>query len=301
MRALVTGATGFVGSRLARALAEAGHPTSIVVRRSSNLAPLRGALDRLRVFTLAERNQNLAEIVRDAAPEVVFHLATCFVSEHGPTDVAPMIAANLLFPCELVEAMANHGARYLVNTGTSWQHFESAGYRPVGLHAATKQAFEDLLEYYVDTGSLRAITLKLSDTYGPEDSRPRLLQLLASHVGRSDPLPLSPGEQQLDLVYIDDVVPAYLGAAERLLAGKVERAESWAVSSRRPVPLRALVAEFEAAFGVTLNIRWGGRPYRAREVMAPWTGGAPLPGWAAKVDLARGLRMIAERTACLAT
>jgi nucleoside-diphosphate-sugar epimerase len=163
----------------------------------------------------------------------------------------------------------------------------------VSLYAATKQAFEALLDFYIDAHGFRAITLKLFDTYGPRDPRPKLLSLLATAAATGVALDLSAGEQLIDLVYIDDVVEAFVLAGQRLLSGASGASETYAVSSGSPVPLRQLVAQYAAVTGAQLNLRWGARPYRAREVMVPWNTGAALPGWAPTVSLEEGFRRVA--------
>ena len=126
---------------------------------------------------------------------------------------------------------------------------------------------------------MKVIALKLFDTYGPNDPRPKLFRLLKTVSERQEPLAMSPGEQLIDLVYIDDVVKAYLIAAERLQAGLAYDHESYAVSSGRPISLKELVRTYEQVTGKKLPIQWGGRPYRPREVMVPWNRGEKLPGW----------------------
>jgi nucleoside-diphosphate-sugar epimerase len=273
---------------------EARHETAVLVRKASRLDELSPIRERIAIFRIGEGCSGLPEMLKEVKPDVVFHVATYFVVQHSPPDIEPLVEANILFPCKLLEAMCSAGVRYLVNTGTSWQHFQCDAYRPVGLHAATKQAFEDLLEFYTDAERLSAITLKLYDTYGPDDPRRKVFNFLLRQLEQTDLLVMSPGGQKLDMVHVNDVVAAYLMAAERLLSGKVASAEAYAVSSGQPVSLREIVECFEAAVGYRINIQWGGRPYREREVMTTWTGGKVLPGWAPRIDLASGFRMMAE-------
>ncbi len=101
---------------------------------------------------------------------------------------------------------------------------------------------------------------------------------------------MSPGEQLIDIVYIDDAVDAFIIAAERLLNDKVEHYEDYAVSSGSPIKLRDLVKIYEEVIGRELPIEWGGRPYREREVMVPWNKGKRLDGWKAKVHLKDGIK-----------
>jgi nucleoside-diphosphate-sugar epimerase len=142
------------------------------------LALLEPLLSSITVHEFDGASSTMDEIVKRSNPDVVFHLASLFLSQHRPENVEPLIQSNLLFSTQLVEAMVNNGCKLLVNTGTSWQHFEDAHYSPVNLYAATKQAFEVILDYYVEAKGLALISLALFDTYGPGDPRPKLFSLL---------------------------------------------------------------------------------------------------------------------------
>jgi len=201
-----------------------------------------------------------------------------------------LIRSNVLFGNQLLEAMKVSGVRFLINTGTSWQHYNNEDYNPVCLYAATKQAFEAILEYYVQACDIKAITLKLFDTYGPNDPRQKLFHLLNKAAMSGEPLDMSAGEQLIDLVHVDDVVDAYMIAAQRLLDGKVSVHEDYAVSSGCSLPLKELVALYSDATGWNVNVNWGARPYRFREVMRPWDKGRAIDGWRPKIALGKGLK-----------
>jgi nucleoside-diphosphate-sugar epimerase len=160
----------------------------------------------------------------------------------------------------------------------------------VNLYAASKQAFEDILCFYAKAWNIRAMTLKLFDVYGPEDPRNKIINLFKKHSLGGKPLAMSPGMQRMDLVYIDDVVAAFLRAAELMLSKKTDSlAPCYAVTSFRHIPLKKVASIYQRITGRKLRIVWGGRPYRAREVMVPWKG-KPLPGWKATVDLETGIQ-----------
>lgn len=288
-RALVTGASGYVGSRLVQRLVADGWDVHVILRNAAQAragAPQRGAVTAHRFGGAAEE---LLEIVRLAAPDAVFHLAAAFVAEHAPGDVAPLVQANLLFATALAEAMRVNGVGLLVNTGTAWQHFGNRAYDPVNLYAATKQAFEAILAYYVNAHRFSVATLVLFDTYGPGDPRPKLISALWNAALSGEQLAMSSGEQLLDLVYVDDVVEAFL-AAERTLRTAGSSHTRYGVSSGAPLSLKEIVARFEEASGQPLNVRWGARAPRAREILVPWTGFALPPLWQPRVPLAEGIR-----------
>lgn len=291
-RALLTGASGFVGSALTRRLLADGWDVHLLLREGSSADGLPAEDERLHIHRHDGSTVNLIEIMRAAAPEAVFHLASLFLATHKPEDVERLIHSNLLFSTQVAEAMAACGVRHLVNTGTSWEHYEDANYNPVCLYAATKQAFAALLHYYVECHGLRVVTLKLFDTYGAGDTRPKVLNLLKRIALEGTSLGMSPGEQLVDLVYIDDVIDAFMLAYEQLADGSQQAAmEEYGVSCGAPLPLREIAALYAQVSGKPLAIDWGGRPYRDREVMVPWHSYRSVPGWRPKVDLATGLAL----------
>lgn len=290
-RALVSGATGYIGSNLAKRLVVDGWDVHVIVRANSRLNALDSRRSSMTIHEHDGTTQGMIQLVSNAQPDMVFHLASLFLAQHQPEDVEALITSNLLFSTQLVEAMAANQVKYLINTSTSWQHYNNEDYNPVCLYAATKQAFEDILTYYTVSTSIKAVTLQLFDTYGPNDPRHKLFHLLAKTAKSQEALAMSPGEQLIDLVYIDDVIEAYRSAA-RQVARMKNGHQVYAVSSGCPLKLKELVALYEQIIETSLPIEWGKRPYREREVMLPWNRGKVLEGWTPTISLAEGIRRI---------
>lgn len=272
--ALITGVTGFIGQRLARALLANGWQVHALLRGD----PPPG-LPGLVTHLYAGATEEVAQAVAAARPDVAFHLASLYLADHRPDQLADLIASNVLLTAQLAQALSADGGGRLVNTGTGWQHHGGASYLPVNLYAATKQAALDLLRYYGDARGLSVLTLKLFDTYGVGDTRRKLVQLLVDAALDNEPLLMSPGEQTVDMTHVDDVVWAFMVAADRLLATDTPLDESWFVAGERTT-VRALAARVAAGVGRPVPATFGGRPYRAREVMMPIDpAAAVLPGW----------------------
>ena len=288
-KALITGGTGFIGSHLTRHLRAAGWFVHLLVR--PDIAREEQVIPGIQLHTYTGETEDVVRAVASSRPDVVFHLASLFLAQHTPQQIAPLIQSNVLLGTQLLEAMSAAGVRFFVNTGTSWQYFHDQSFRPVNLYASTKQAFEDILAYYADAVGVRVITLSLFDSYGPADSREKLLRLLMDCLQTGQPLQMSPGDQIIDLVHVDDLCAAFLHAGSLVTNPGAPAMSSYAISGEERMTLRQLVAVLEQEAGVHMNIKFGVRPYRPREIMKPWSGQA-MPGWKPRITIREGLRQL---------
>lgn len=291
-RAFVTGGTGFLGGGLVSSLLADGWKVTVLVRESSDRA--RVALLQQRGASIAEHDgttEQLVELLAWATPSMVWHAAARFVGQHATADIASLVQDNVLFGTQLLEAMHRTGSRSLVVVGSAWQQHENAEYAPVSLYAASKQAFEAMAQWYSDVAGMRIVVTRLTDVYGPNDERRKLLWALHNAEQTRATLEMNDGSPYIDLLHIDDAIAALRIAADRARAagGAMER---WAVRPGRAMQLRELVALWERVRRTTLDVHWGARPLRARETMSPWTRGELLPHWAPCVPLEDGLRSL---------
>jgi len=285
---IVTGASGFIGSNLSLSFINNGFDVHILSRQESDLSFLKSHEAHFTNHIYDGSVQKLKQTFHEVKPTHVFHLASLFLAQHNDSNISNLLESNIIFSTHLVEAMASSNVKYLINTGTSWQHFEDSEYNPVNLYAATKQSFETILEFYIQTFEIKVLTLKLFDTYGANDPRKKILSLLNDHAKSGTALSMSPGDQKIDLVHIDDVIEAFELSYNTILE-QTEKHMHYGVSSNQPLSLKELVYIFEETLDVKLKIDWGKREYRKREVMIPWTKSAKLPGWKNKISLKEGL------------
>lgn len=282
-RALVTGATGFVGGHLVRHLVADGWTVDALVRDSGA-----ALADGTNIRPIPARIDDLIAVVAGIQPDVCFHLATAFRGVHVPEDIEPMVKANVGFGTALAESVSRLPSCTFVNTGTVWQHYDAREYSPVSLYAAMKQAFGDVLRYYEEVTGLAVVTLELTDTYGPGDPRLKLLPILLRAARAGTRLQMTDGTQLIDLLHVDDAVRALLATA----AGTP--GSTYGASGGETLTVRELVTRFESATGLTVDAEWGARAARPREMLRPWMTAAPPPGWAPKVALDDGMRALID-------
>lgn len=293
MKILISGATGFIGKHLTEKLLENNNDVCAIVRPSA----AGGALNkRMKLFIFDNNMSDLISFMEKEKFDGVIHLASLFLAQHKSEDIQGLIQSNVLFPAIILEASAKSNVSWFINTGTFWQHYKNKRYSPVNLYAATKQAFESVAQYYVETSTINFVTIKLCDTFGPGDTRPKILNLFSRISKTGEKLDMSPGEQLIDLSYIDNVADGYLRMITLLSKDKKKKfcGKSFVVSSNKRVTLKKLAAIFEKVTKRKLNINWGGKEYRPREVMTPWEKGEKIPGWKPLVSIEEGVRKLEQ-------
>jgi CDP-paratose synthetase len=292
MKILITGITGFIGSNLYKELNKNGHTLYSIIRNESDLT----RLNKDGVTCCLYNNFNdLNAFFLENEFDGIIHLASKFIVNHNSQDLNDLINSNVLFSTQILELACKNNVKWFINTGTFWQHYNNSDYLPVNLYSATKQAFESIAKFYTDVYDIKFVSLKINDTYGPNDTRSKIFNLWLKISQTNDVLDMSPGEQLIDIVYIDDVVQAYIELILLISNPQSELNNSYYISSKNIMSLKKLSEIFENVINKKLNINWGARDYRNREVMVPAIKGELVPNWEPKVKFNEGINKILEK------
>lgn len=287
MKILITGATGFIGKNLTKNLIK-NHEIFILAKMGDSIEELP---QNIGCFFYEENINKLFSFTKKNKIEGIIHLAASVIVKHKINDINNLINSNIKLGTQLLECAKLLNVKWFINTGTFWQHYNNEDYNPVNLYAATKQAFVDIAKYYSETSDLKFVTLKLNDTFGPNDTRPKVFNLWNKISRTGEELRMSGGEQIIDISYIDNVVLAYERLIEILINNVIDiNGKSFALKSKDRYTLKRLASLYEKVTGLRLNIKWGARPYRKREVMVPWDKGESIPGYKENISIEDGLK-----------
>jgi len=288
MNIFISGATGFIGRNLIKSLITKCSIT-VLIQYESEMAELPEEVNSI-VYN-KDNQSNITECFMNTRFDGVIHLASLFLKEHRSDQISELIESNILLGTKILEIVSKHDVKWFISTGTFWQNYENKKYDPVNLYAATKQAFEDIAKYYIETTSLKFVTLKLCDTFGPNDTRPKIFNMWSKIAETGEEIAMSPGEQLIDINYIDNVVAAYMRLVEILEKDDLDiNGKSFALKANKRYTLRELAKLYEKVIGKRLNIKWGKMKYRKREVMVPWKNGEEIPGYRQKISVEEGIR-----------
>lgn len=293
-KCIITGATGYIGSHVLKHLLSKGWEVHIISDPRFGYDNIKDVLTQIDVFEYSGDINALCLYFQKIQADVVFHLAAAVITNYKPEQVPVLIQSNVQFGTEVLEAMKQSNTRMIVSTGSYWQNYNSENYNPVDLYAATKEAFEKIVQFYVDAFGFRHINLRLFDVYGEDDKRPKLWNTLKEIAGTEKHLAVSPGEQQLDLIHISDVCTAFETAYYALQENVALTNETYGVRTGITYSLREAIRLLEECMGERIFVDFGAKPYKEREVMKPCDKYKYLPKWKAVVTLEDGFRRLSN-------
>ena len=289
-RLIISGATGYIGIHLTAELVSK-YDVYAIVRRKSNLEDLRKYVPDQHIIVMDDEGNDFYQIIKDVRPEYFVHLAGKFVSNHSQDDMEELLESNIAVPMKMLDSVCQAGCRNIINTGSYWQNYNGETYNPVNLYAASKQAFGDMIRYYTEVMKCKCITLKLFDIYGPNDSRKKVLNLIRN-MKDGEVLDMTSCTQKVCYCYIDDVVAAFIRALQLIKETEPGVSEIYSVRGEDAVPLKNVVLKLKEFSGRDIQLKFGSRPDRCREIMEPSGIGEVLPGWRSTMPLEAGLKML---------
>ncbi len=288
---LVTGAAGFIGLRLVRRLVEGG------ARVWAGLAPDEAPERVVALPAQVERSafdlrdeEGVRAAVAEAAPQVVFHLAAVGVT-NPEIDAALALAVNAGGTVHLLEALRGRTSR-IVLVGTCYEYGARQsveGLDPFNAYAASKVAAWAFGRMYWRAYGLPVVAVRPFQVYGPGQPAHTLIPAAIDAALAGRDFPMTPGEQERDFIFVEDVVAGMLAAAG---APGIE-GESLDLGTGRVHSARQVVERIWAATRARGQVLTGALPYRPGAVMhsvADAERTARLTGWRAQVALEEGLR-----------
>lgn len=235
MRALVTGGAGFIGSNLVDRLLAEGHAVEVIDSlksgRLSNLADARSNRDHDFSFHQMDIcDPKVTELIELRKPDVVFHLAAQIDVRVSVEDPALDASINVMGSLNVLEGARRAGAKKVVfasSGGTIYGEVdpedlpvtEAHSQIPVSPYGVSKKVVTDYLNAYRYLHQLEFTSLALANVYGPRQDPHGEAGVVAIFAGRllsgEQCRIFGDGEQTRDYVYVDDVVDAFVRAAER--------------------------------------------------------------------------------------
>lgn len=299
MRCLVTGASGHLGSYLTKRLVEAGARPHVLVRPGSDLWRLGDVLDQIEVLRAdLSEVRSVAHLIIQARPEAVFHLAWQGVTS-AFKDAQEQLTVNVTGSLDLFETVREAGCKLWVGVGSQAEYGphddvldEDTHLRPVTAYGTGKLAVGLLTKKLCESAGMRYLWLRLLATYGPADDERHLIPATIKQLLSGARPALTPGEQRLDYLYVEDAAEAIYEAALHSEAQGV-----FNLGSGEAHRVRDILERVRDLIDPSLPLGFGEIPYPPDQSMHMATGIERLreaAGWTPRVSLEEGLLRTVE-------
>ena len=267
MKVLVTGAAGFIGSKLMYTLKERGDEV-IGIDNYNDYYDVRLKEGRCRAFGLAVRKMDIADkaAVDDLFAKEQFDKVVNLAAQAGVrysiSNPYAYLQSNLVGFLNILEACRNFGVQHLVYASSSSVYGMNAKVpyseddkvdNPVSLYAATKKSNELMAYSYCKLYGIAMTGLRYFTVYGPWGRPDMAPMLFAKAISKGDTIKVfNHGDMIRDFTFIDDIVAGTIGCLEHLPEPDVNglRYRVYNIGCSNPVKLMDFISEIEQALGV---------------------------------------------------
>jgi UDP-glucose 4-epimerase len=252
-RAMITGGLGFIGSNLARHLVKLGADVllvdSLIPDYGGNLFNIHDIEDKVRVNIADIRDEHgMRYLVRNQ--DYIFNLAGQVSHIDSMTDPFTDLEINARAHLSLLEACRHNNPNVKIVFASTRQIYGVPDYlplderhllHPTDVNGINKMAGEWYHIVYNNVYDLHAVSLRLTNTYGPgqlmKHNRQGFIGWFIRQAVRGEEIEIyGDGEQIRDLNFVDDVVDAFLRAA----ASDEGNGQIYNLGSDEPISLKAL-------------------------------------------------------------
>lgn len=265
MKAFVTGATGFIGSYLAKFLVDEGRDVLCLKRVSSDLYRLEGYQNRIK---WANTTDDWKWTFREFSPDIVYNLAWDGVAASDRVIWQKQVH-NIEFQQELLDISLKCGVKKFVGVGSQSEYGEfeekideAQPVNPKTAYAASKAAALVILKSFCEINGIDWYWFRLFPLFGPYESERWLIPALIKNICTSDHMDLTSGEQKLAYLYVGECAKAI--ASPINVTGN---SGVYNVCSGHLLSLKELVTKIRDRINPKFKLNFGVQPYRYGQCM----------------------------------
>ncbi|MCZ8230047.1 NAD-dependent epimerase/dehydratase family protein [Flavobacterium sp.] len=287
---LITGATGFLGSKILKKLVEDDYNVVALVRKTSNLNRIESVKGDFDLFYFNEKSNNLNELFENYKIETIIHTAT----EYGRNaKTSEVLKTNVIFPIQLIEFGLERDLKLFINSDTFFGKPEYSNSAYLNQYTNSKKYFLDYL--FCKREGFKAVNLRLEHIFGEFDSDNKFVTDVLHKMLKSEKeVLLTDGLQKRDFVYVEDVVNAYLKVLRNI--DSIANISEFEVGRGESVSVRQFVELMAEQTKSKSKLFFGGISTRKGEIQNSVANILPLNdlGWKPIYDLKTAIRKMIE-------
>jgi len=198
MKIIVIGANGYIARNLILKLAIQHEIFSFVKKYS------RSRLNEDHIFETIDLTQVRINII-NIQPDIIINLASGYSAQHNYRGIKTIVDTEISLSAHLAEICCEFGI-YLIQTKSLFQKSKKGS--GINLYAASKNARDELMQYFATFNKLKLINILLGDVYGYADNRKKLIPSVIVHIKSESKsnFSLENPNRKFYPIYLDDVL-----------------------------------------------------------------------------------------------
>lgn len=277
---LLTGATGFLGSYLLKALLENNYELIILKRSSSDTSKIKDCLNYVKSYDIDL--EDLDTIFRSNKINTIIHTATNYGRSNN--NILEILRSNLVYPFELLCKGQENQLECFINIDTALP-------KTISNYALSKRQFYDWLVVFSD--KISCVNVAIEHFYGFQDSDSKFVtKIIRDLLAKIDKIDLTLGKQKRDFIYIDDVISAIMTIIKNVPTFDNNLTE-FQIGSGNNISIRDIVELIKRLCdNHNTQLNFGALPYRTNEIMESKADISNILklGWQQQTSLEQGLK-----------
>jgi len=274
MKILVSGGSGFLGSKVIKTLLNNGHKITVLIRENSKISDQESQDIYYLKYADLEKEKNLNEY------EAIFYCATKYSYEKGKA--IDLIDANLIIPLELLKIGVRNKIKFFINVDTI-----------IDENLNDYSISKSNLRYWISKleGSINVVNIRIDHFFGPGDKSSKFINsMIISLLNNQKSINLTKGAQQRRFIYIDDVINAIDLIIENL--DNKNNYQEYNISGKQSYTVKYIVEKIKKLTNNNkTELLWGKLPYRENEIFNTKSDLVKIKsiGWDQSTDIDSGL------------
>ena len=242
---LLTGGTGSVGSNILDEIIK--HLKVTILIRNKKIKKKKNIN-----YLYFNSPKNLSTLLKRKKFDIVIHCATHYKKQHSENDIKKMIDANIYIGNIILENYEKLKFKKFINFTSVWENFDGIKNNPPNLYAAFKISFSNIIKFYKKKyDNVFFYNLYLSETFGQNDKRKKLLPTLRDNFKKDLTTTLNSKNLNINIINIKDIITAL-----NLLLNTNIKGGNYALINKEYININNLVFKFNKLKKKKLKFNW---------------------------------------------
>jgi len=242
---LLTGGTGFIGSNILDEINNYFEVTILI--RNKNIIKKKNIN-----YLYFDNPENLSSLLKKKKFDIIIHCATHYKKQHSENDIKKMIDANIYIGNIILENYEKLKFKKFINFTSVWENFDGIKNNPPNLYAAFKISFSNIIKFYKKKyDNVFFYNLYLSETFGQNDRRKKLLPTLRDNYKKDLTTTLNSKNLNINIINIKDIITAL-----NLLLNTNIKGGNYALINKEYININNLVFKFNKLKKKKLKFNW---------------------------------------------